>query len=149
MNALIQHSKRQKKSENFCNGKSEKMGKTKKVKSAGRFRARYGVGIRKRLLKVELEQKQKHLCPSCGFKKVKRIDSGIFECKKCNTRFAGGTFLPETMSGTIVKKIISQKHFGLTTTQLLEQMGKVQEAGEQVGETPLEEKTEAKEKKEK
>lgn len=88
------------------------MGKTAKVKTAGRFGSRYGVGIRKRLIKVETAQKKKHRCPECGFPRVKRLAAGIYICKKCNARFAGGAYTPETMSGRIVKKMIAQKSFG-------------------------------------
>ena len=48
------------------------MGNTKKVRSTGRFSSRYGVGIRKRMLKVEDKQHNLDACPFCGFKKVKR-----------------------------------------------------------------------------
>lgn len=84
---------------------------TKKVKSAGRFGSRYGVGIRKKLLKVETEQKKKHLCPFCGLGRVRRQSAGVFYCRKCNASFAGGAYLPETMTGAIVKKMVSQKSF--------------------------------------
>lgn len=108
------------------------VGKTKKVWTAGRFGSRYGVGIRKRLLKIESNQKQKHSCPSCGFLTLKRASSGIFKCKKCSSTFAGGTFLPSTMTGSIVRKIISQKAFGLAAQQLLEQAGEqLEQAKEQ------------------
>ena len=95
------------------------MGNTKKVRTTGRFGARYGVGIRKRLLKVEDKQNQKHECPTCGFKKIKRKAAGLFVCTKCGAEFAGGAYLPNTMTGSTVKKIISQKAFN-TTTELLE-----------------------------
>lgn len=87
------------------------MGETKKVSSTGRFGARYGVTIKKRVLKIEQKQKQKHVCPSCGFAKVKRKSRGIFECRKCSHVFAGGAFLPQTLSGGIIKKMVSQKSF--------------------------------------
>ncbi|HLC36346.1 MAG TPA: 50S ribosomal protein L37ae [archaeon] len=84
---------------------------TKKVKSTGRYGARYGVGIRKRLIKVEEKQKRKHSCPDCGFKKVSRRAAGIFSCRKCGLEFAGGAYFPETLTGNIVKKTVSQKAF--------------------------------------
>ena len=54
------------------------MGNTKKVRTAGRFGSRYGVGIRKRLLKVEDKQEKNYACPFCGFKKVKRKAAGLY-----------------------------------------------------------------------
>lgn len=87
------------------------MGNTKKVKSAGRYGAKFGVGLRKRLVKVESKQKKKVKCPKCGFKKIKRLAIGIYNCKKCNAKFSGGAYFPNTLSGTIVRKMVSQKSF--------------------------------------
>ena len=80
--------------------------RTKKVGPAGRFQSRYGVKARTRLRNVELAQKQKHICPSCGHKKVKRISTSIWQCGKCNIKFAGGAYLPRTESGQNVEKIL-------------------------------------------
>ena len=87
------------------------MSSTKKVKSAGRYHARYGIGIRRRLIDVEEKQKKKQACQSCGFKKVKRKAPGIFFCTKCGSQFAGGAFVSHTLSGSIVSKMVSQKSF--------------------------------------
>lgn len=87
------------------------MGETLKVKTAGRFGARYGVGIRKRLLEVEGRQMQKTACPLCGFYKVKRREAGIFVCRKCGNKFAGGAYFPVTMTGRVAEKMIAQKSF--------------------------------------
>ncbi len=128
-------------------------GKTKKVKTTGRFGARYGVGVRKRVLKVELKQKQKHQCPYCGFSTVKRLAPGIFRCKKCNSKFAGGAYIPSTMTGTIVRKIVSQKTFGESAEKLLEEAEKkseleelpeAEEEGEEAGHSEHEEKSKEK-----
>ena len=123
------------------------MGNTAKVKTAGRFGSRYGVGIRKRVIKVERVQKKKHKCPQCGFNKVKRLSAGIFECRKCSIKFAGGAYTPETMSGGIVKKMVSQKSFLPRIKELLE----VKEEGTEAKaeETVEEEKPEEKSKVEK
>jgi len=69
---------------------------TKKVKSAGRFGPRYGTRIRGRVAAIEAIQKQKHACPKCSFLKVKREASGIWLCKKCGHKFAGGAYVPRT-----------------------------------------------------
>ncbi len=87
------------------------MGSTKKVLSAGRYGSRYGIGIRKRILKVEAGQLKKHACPNCGYDKVKRLQRGIFFCRKCDLKFTGGTYLPETQSGKIIRKMVLQKNF--------------------------------------
>lgn len=97
---------------------------TKKVLSTGRFGARYGVGIRKRILKIELKQKQKYLCPHCSSGRLKRIDRGIFLCKKCKKKFSGGTYIPQTLTGGIIKKMVGQKNFIVFEKELLEAKGR-------------------------
>ena len=70
------------------------MGRTKKVGIAGRFGSRYGLRIRKRFLEVMVKAKQKHVCPKCQKKSVKRIAPGIYQCKKCGYKFTGGAYTP-------------------------------------------------------
>jgi large subunit ribosomal protein L37Ae len=80
--------------------------RTKKVGPAGRFQARYGVRARTRLRNIELVQKAKHNCPSCGHQKVKRISTSIWQCGKCKIKFAGGAYIPKTESGQNVEKML-------------------------------------------
>ena len=80
--------------------------RTKKVGSAGRFQSRYGVRSRTRIRNVELTQRAKHKCPSCGHKKVKRVSTSIWQCRKCGMKFAGGAYNPVTESGQNVEKIL-------------------------------------------
>ena len=122
---------------------------TKKVKHAGRFKSRYGVGIRKRVIKVEEKQRQRFDCPDCGFNAVKRKGTGLFECKKCGTVFAGGTYLPQTMTGSIVKKMVTQKSFVPSAKALIETTEKAKEGKEEKEAKEKKEKAVKKEKKEK
>lgn len=65
---------------------------TKKVGKTGKHGVRGGVGIRKKLL-LATEDKSKKICPSCGTKdKIKKIASGIYQCKKCETKISGGAY---------------------------------------------------------
>jgi large subunit ribosomal protein L37Ae len=80
------------------------MGRTKKVKSAGRFGTRFGLRIRRTLVKIEEAQKQKYVCRKCGKKAVKRVGSGIWECRHCGYKFAGGCYIPATPASKIVEQ---------------------------------------------
>ena len=80
--------------------------RTKKVGSSGRYQARYGVKARTIIRNVEVLQKAKYICPSCGHKKVKRISTSIWQCKKCNVKFAGGAYLPKTEAGQNVERVL-------------------------------------------
>ncbi|MEM5836338.1 MAG: 50S ribosomal protein L37ae [Candidatus Aenigmatarchaeota archaeon] len=63
--------------------------------TTGRFGSRYGKGVKKRVAEIEKVQKQRHICPSCSMRYVKRIGPGIWECKKCGTKFAGAAYVPK------------------------------------------------------
>ena len=99
---------------------------TKKLGAAATFGARYGVSVKRSWLKVHKPQKAKHDCPSCGFPKVVRLDRGIFFCKKCEIKFTGGTYLPKTLTGSIIKKMVEQKSFMPMVAQLIESKEKVE-----------------------
>jgi large subunit ribosomal protein L37Ae len=68
--------------------------KTKKVGSTGRWGARYGLKIRKKVLEIERLQKCKHKCPFCFKFAVKRLALGIWYCKHCEVKFAGRAYEP-------------------------------------------------------
>lgn len=86
--------------------------RTKKVGSTGRYGARYGSTIRKRVKKIEDRMKQPHECPQCRSKVVSRVSAGIWKCKKCQFTFTGGAYIPQTSEGKkiarVTKRIASQ-----------------------------------------
>ena len=67
----------------------------KKTKSAGRYGSRYGRKKRSKVASVESKQKGWHKCPYCNKDRVKRVSTGIWQCRKCNTKFAGGAYTPK------------------------------------------------------
>lgn len=67
---------------------------TKKVKSTGRFGARYGIKLRKRVREIEAHQKKKQTCPYCGkVGSVVRLSFGVWNCKKCGNKFTSKAYM--------------------------------------------------------
>ena len=60
--------------------------------SVRRLGSRYGRTVRFKLGKVEAEQRKKHKCPYCNYKKVKRVAVGIWHCKKCGATFTNKAY---------------------------------------------------------
>jgi len=73
------------------------MGRKKKVGSAGRLGPRYGKKVRQIVAEIEKVQRQRHLCPKCNMPYVKRVAKGIWQCKKCGTKFTGLAYYPKAV----------------------------------------------------
>ena len=71
--------------------KSTHKAKGKVTGSAGRFGCRYGRFVRKRVCDIEKISRALHRCPKCDMESVARKGTGIWECRKCGYKFAGGT----------------------------------------------------------
>ncbi len=80
------------------------MRRKKKVGPAGRFGARYGVTVRKRVARVEVELRGRHVCERCGFGGVKRVSVGVWRCGKCGFTFAGGAYSPSSKIGEVAAR---------------------------------------------
>jgi large subunit ribosomal protein L37Ae len=78
--------------------------KVKKVGPAGSFGSRYGTVARRRYAEVVSGMRIPHECPRCHVKAVKRLTVGIWSCRKCGVKFAGGAYLPATKLGNISKR---------------------------------------------
>ncbi len=78
------------------------------VGSAGRFGPRYGRFIRKRINQIEKVSRARHTCPRCDQTSVQRRGTGIWECRKCGFKFAGGTYVPETPAMRIASRSIER-----------------------------------------
>jgi len=72
------------------------MARTKKVGITGRFGPRYGRKAKRTVKGIEEKLKAKHTCPQCDRPSVKRVSAGIWKCKKCDTVFTGGAYVPQT-----------------------------------------------------
>jgi len=70
-----------------------------KTRSAGRFGVRYGRKNRKLVADIEERMRQGYKCPGCGMVAIRRIGTGIWNCRKCDHTFAGGTYQPYSSVG--------------------------------------------------
>src|SRR3989338_7015026 len=70
--------------------------------SAKRFGARYGRKTKLKFSIVETEQRKLHKCPYCNKIAVKRLAMGIWQCRKCNAKFAGKAY-------SVTRKIVTKE----------------------------------------
>ena len=57
-----------------------------------RFGPRYGGKNRLKVDKIEKESRKTHKCPYCSKEGVKRLATGIWQCRKCDIKFAGKAY---------------------------------------------------------
>jgi large subunit ribosomal protein L37Ae len=82
--------------------------KGKVTGSAGRFGCRYGRFVRKRIADIEAISGSLHRCPQCDMESVQRRGTGIWECRKCGFKFAGGAYQPQTPAMKIAQRAIDR-----------------------------------------
>ena len=82
--------------------------KGKVTGSAGRFGCRYGRFVRKRVADIEAISRALHRCPKCDMQSVQRKGTGIWECRKCGYKFAGGAYQPQTPAMKIAQRAIDR-----------------------------------------
>ena len=76
----------------------------RKVGLAGGFGARYGTVARRQYVEIVTGLRSKHECPRCKFRTVKRFSVGVWHCRKCGFKFAGGAYTPTTKLGEIAAR---------------------------------------------
>ena len=92
--------------------------------SAKRFGARYGRKTKLKFSNVETEQRKLHKCPYCTKIAVKRIALGIWQCRKCNVKFAGKAY-------SVTRKIVTKEAEEMAEEpQVIEEQAEEQEAEE-------------------
>ena len=79
---------------------------------SGTLSPRYGRFCRKMVNESEKISCAKHLCPVCDTIAVKRVGTGIWECRKCigyKYEFSGGAYVPQTPGLKVVLRAIETK----------------------------------------
>ncbi len=70
----------------------------------GGLGARYGTKVRRQYVEIVSGLRSKHECPRCRFMAVKRWSVGVWLCKKCGYKFAGGAYTPITKIGEVASR---------------------------------------------
>jgi large subunit ribosomal protein L37Ae len=70
--------------------------RTKKTGRTGKFGSRYGLSVKKQIKAIETNKSSRFVCPRCMKTNVRRVSSGIWECRSCNHKFVGGAYTPKT-----------------------------------------------------
>ncbi|KAI5175276.1 large subunit ribosomal protein L37Ae [Pancytospora epiphaga] len=83
---------------------------TKKVGITGKFGARYGSTLRKRVKSIEVSQHSRYICEACGKKGVKRVCVGIWKCSGCEHKFAGAAYAPTSTHGVSFNALIKSNN---------------------------------------
>ncbi|GAB4310300.1 MAG: 50S ribosomal protein L37Ae [Promethearchaeota archaeon] len=91
------------------------MGRTKKVGTTGRFGARYGSRIRKRVREIEEVSKRPQKCPKCETRSVRRVSVGIWECRRCGAKMTGGAWVLVTSQAKVAARTSAAKRREMAT----------------------------------
>src|SRR5436309_14665221 len=73
----------------------------KRLGLGGGLGARYGRFPRRQYVEIVSGLRAKHECPRYKFRTVKRWSVGVWLCRKCGFRFAGGAYTLVTKLGQI------------------------------------------------
>ena len=76
----------------------------RRLNLGGGFGARYGTVGRRQYVEIVSGLRSKHECPRCNFKTVKRWSVGVWLCRKCGYKFAGGAYVPVTKLGEVAAR---------------------------------------------
>jgi large subunit ribosomal protein L37Ae len=75
---------------------------TKRIGSLGRYGVKTGKKVREEMKKIE-DAARLNTCPTCT-KKITRKAAGVWECKFCGNKMAGGSYFPVPVKQTSVEE---------------------------------------------
>lgn len=93
------------------------MAETKTIHgSAKRLGVRYGRRTRARVEAIESQSRALHKCPSCSTINVKRVNAGIWQCRKCGHKFTSRAYtvtkapsFKDAATGTLVEETMGSE----------------------------------------
>ena len=82
----------------------------KKFGSVNRFGPRYGKRLKDKVADIEKKSKKPSKCPFCSKMSARRVAAGIWQCKKCSSKFAGNAYYLEPKVSAAAK-VQEEKEF--------------------------------------
>ena len=92
--------------------------RTNKAGVTGRYGTRYGVSVRRNAGNVLRKKNASYTCPTCNYRKVRRVSVGIWSCSKCGHTFAGGAWEPYTRATMANNRIVRRNTEGKSDTDM-------------------------------
>jgi len=83
--------------------------RTKKVGISRKYGCRYGSSLRKLMKKFETMQRQRYVCPFCGKAAIRKISVGIWRCKACKKKLAGGAWELTTATAATARTTMNRQ----------------------------------------
>ena len=83
-----------------------KMAGEQNLGSTKRYGTRYGPRNKQKVAVIESECRGRHKCPFCNYTQVKRLSRGIWQCGKCNAKFAGKAY---TFSAVKKEQLVAEE----------------------------------------
>jgi len=81
----------------------------KKFGSVKRYGSRYGKRLKDKVADIEKKSKKPSKCPYCNKLSAKRIAAGIWQCKKCGSKFTGDAYYLEKKVSAVAKEQKEEK----------------------------------------
>ena len=69
---------------------------------------KYGARIRKLVTAALRAKKALYECPTCGKMKIARKSFAMWQCKSCESEFAGGAYVFTTEAGAISNRLVGE-----------------------------------------
>jgi ribosomal protein L37AE/L43A len=72
------------------------------------YTPKYGASNRKLVDKAVRSKRKRYECPKCNKLKLSRKGNAQWQCRSCDSIFAGGSYSFRTEAGEIARRLISE-----------------------------------------
>ena len=87
-----------------------------------RFHVRGGPNLRKAYTKIQKAKKARYICPACSKKSVRRESVGMWKCRSCGSKFAGGAYELSTPTGRLSQRLLLELKKGALSKEYIEKL---------------------------